>query len=423
MTPHFPRRDGVLHAEGIALGELASRFGTPCYIYSKAAFSEHFLAYEQALEGCPHLVCYALKANSNLAVIDLLARLGAGFDIVSLGELERVVAAGGDPAKVVFSGVAKRDDEMARALELGIKCFNVESLPELERLNACAARLGLRAPVSLRVNPDVDAGTHPYISTGLKDNKFGIAIGDAPAIYARAQALDHLEVVGVDCHIGSQLTELAPFMDALERLITLVERLAADGIRLRHLDLGGGLGVDYNGETPPSPAHYICALRERLARSALTRELELIFEPGRSIAANAGVLLTRVEFLKPAETKHFAIIDAGMNDLIRPALYQAWMRIERVDQRDDGVTRTRAAYDIVGPVCESGDFLGKQRELELAAGDLLAVGSAGAYAFTMASNYNTRARPAEVMVDDDQAFLVREREPLAQLWAGERRLP
>ncbi|ANF56765.1 diaminopimelate decarboxylase [Halotalea alkalilenta] len=423
MTPHFPRRDGVLHAEGIALGELASRFGTPCYVYSRAAFSEHFLAYEQALEGCPHLVCYALKANSNLAVIDLLARLGAGFDIVSLGELERVVAAGGDPAKVVFSGVAKRDDEMARALELGIKCFNVESLPELERLNACAARLGLRAPVSLRVNPDVDAGTHPYISTGLKDNKFGIAIGDAPAIYARAQALDHLEVVGVDCHIGSQLTELAPFMDALERLITLVERLAADGIRLRHLDLGGGLGVDYNGETPPSPAHYICALRERLARSALTRELELIFEPGRSIAANAGVLLTRVEFLKPAETKHFAIIDAGMNDLIRPALYQAWMRIERVDQRDDGVARTRAAYDIVGPVCESGDFLGKQRELELAAGDLLAVGSAGAYAFTMASNYNTRARPAEVMVDDDQAFLVREREPLAQLWAGERRLP
>ncbi|WP_027351358.1 diaminopimelate decarboxylase [Halotalea alkalilenta] len=423
MTPHFPRRDGVLHAEGVALGELASRFGTPCYVYSRAAFSEHFLAYEQALEGCPHLVCYALKANSNLAVIDLLARLGAGFDIVSLGELERVVAAGGDPAKVVFSGVAKRDDEMARALELGIKCFNVESLPELERLNACAARLGLRAPVSLRVNPDVDAGTHPYISTGLKDNKFGIAIGDAPAIYARAQALDHLEVVGVDCHIGSQLTELAPFMDALERLIALVERLAADGIRLRHLDLGGGLGVDYNGETPPSPAHYISALRERLARSALTRELELIFEPGRSIAANAGVLLTRVEFLKPAETKHFAIIDAGMNDLIRPALYQAWMRIERVDQRDDGVARTRAAYDVVGPVCESGDFLGKQRELELAAGDLLAVGSAGAYAFTMASNYNTRARPAEVMVDDDQAFLVREREPLAQLWAGERRLP
>ncbi|WP_106476535.1 diaminopimelate decarboxylase [Phytohalomonas tamaricis] len=420
MTTPFAIRSGVLHAEDVSLIDIAERFGTPCYVYSRAAFTEHYLAYARALEGCPHLVCYALKANSNLAVLNLLARLGAGFDIVSVGELERVLAAGGDPAKVVFSGVAKKADEMARALEIGIKCFNVESLPELERLDDIAGRLGKTARVSLRVNPDVDAGTHPYISTGLKDNKFGVPIAEALDVYARAHAMAHIEVVGIDCHIGSQLTEITPFLDALDRLLVLLDQLHAKGIEIKHIDLGGGLGVNYQGETPPDPGSYIDAVRDRLAQWDSARQLELIFEPGRSISANAGLLLTRVEYLKPGETKNFAIIDAGMNDLIRPSLYQAWQAIEPVDTRTARETDT---FDVVGPVCESGDFLGKERDLAIAAGDLLAVRSAGAYGFVMASNYNTRQRPAEVMVDGGHTHVVRKREPLEMLWADEALLP
>lgn len=412
---HFNYRDGQLYAEDVPLADIAERFGTPCYVYSRATFTRHFKAYSDALGEHPHLICYAVKANANIAVLDLLARLGAGFDIVSQGELERVLAAGGDPAKVVFSGVAKQAGEMARALEVGIKCFNVESLPELERLNQVASECGQVARVSLRVNPDVDARTHPYISTGLKANKFGIAVDDAFEVYQRAAALPNLEVVGLDCHIGSQLTELAPFLDALDRLLVLLDRLHEAGITIEHLDLGGGLGVPYQDEQPPAPYDYARALLERLDGRALT----LLFEPGRSIAANAGVLVTRVEYLKPGETQHFAIVDAGMNDLIRPALYQAWQRIVPVDTRQ---SRETALYDVVGPVCETGDFLGKERELAIAPGDLLAVRSAGAYGFVMASNYNSRPRPAEIMVDGDSAQVVRERETLADLWAGEHRL-
>ncbi|MCK0744604.1 diaminopimelate decarboxylase [Chromohalobacter nigrandesensis] len=412
---HFNYRDGQLYAEDVPLADIAKRFGTPCYVYSRATFTRHFKAYSEALGEHPHLICYAVKANANLAVLDLLARLGAGFDIVSQGELERVLAAGGDPAKVVFSGVAKQADEMARALEVGIKCFNVESLPELERLNQVAGDCGQVARVSLRVNPDVDARTHPYISTGLKANKFGIAVDDAFAVYQRAAELENLEVVGLDCHIGSQLTELAPFLDALDRLLVLLDRLHEAGITIEHLDLGGGLGVPYQDEQPPAPYDYARALLERLDG----RDLTLLFEPGRSIAANAGVLVTRVEYLKPGETQHFAIVDAGMNDLIRPALYEAWQRIVPVDTR---APRETALYDVVGPVCETGDFLGKARELAIAPGDLLAVRSAGAYGFVMASNYNSRPRPAEIMVDGDSAQVVRERETLADLWAGEHRL-
>jgi len=417
---HFDYRDGQLHGEDVPLATIAQRFGTPCYVYSRATLERHFRAYSEALAGHPHLICYAVKANSNLAVLDVLARLGAGFDIVSVGELERVLAAGGDPSRVVFSGVAKERHEMARALEVGIKCFNVESLPELERLDEVAGECGAVAPVSLRVNPDVDARTHPYISTGLKANKFGIPVDDAPAVYARAAELPNLRVVGLDCHIGSQLTELAPFLDALDRLLVLLERLEAQGITIEHLDLGGGLGVPYQGEQPPAPFDYARALLERLATWKEGRELTLLFEPGRSIAANAGVLLTRIEYLKPGETKHFAIVDAGMNDLIRPALYQAWQAILPVDTR---APRERATYDVVGPVCETGDFLGKDRELAVAPGDLLAVRSAGAYGFVMASNYNSRPRPPEVMVDGDRSHLVRRRETLEELWAGEARLP
>src|SRR5690554_6651375 len=321
---HFEYRDGVLHGENVSLEQVAAEIGTPCYVYSRATFERHFRAYTEALGSHPHLICYAVKANSNLAVLNLLARLGAGFDIVSVGELERVLAAGGDPAKVVFSGVAKQENEMARALEVGIKCFNVESLPELERLDTVAAGLGKVAPVSLRVNPDVDAKTHPYISTGLKANKFGIPVEDAVAVYERAATLEHVRIVGLDCHIGSQLTELSPFLDALDRLLLLLDRLKTRGIEVEHLDLGGGLGVRYRDEQPPSPFDYAAALLERLAQWEGGEQLTLLFEPGRSIAANAGVLLTRVEFLKPGETKNFAIVDAGMNDLIRPALYQAW---------------------------------------------------------------------------------------------------
>ncbi|WP_136254851.1 diaminopimelate decarboxylase [Onishia niordana] len=416
---HFDYRDGVMYAEDVPLASVAERFGTPCYVYSRATLERHFRAYDDALGSHPHLICYAVKANSNLAVLNVLARLGAGFDIVSRGELERVITAGGDPAKVVFSGVAKQEDEMARALELGIKCFNVESLPELERLNSVAERLGKVAPVSLRVNPDVDAGTHPYISTGLKDNKFGIPVDDALAAYERAAALPHLKIVGIDCHIGSQLTEIAPFLDALDRLLVLLERLEERGIQVEHMDLGGGLGVPYQGERPPAPFDYASALLERLASHG-GRALTLLFEPGRSIAANAGVMLTRVEFLKPGETKNFAIVDAAMNDLIRPALYQAWQAILPVDTRE---TRESATYDVVGPVCETGDFLGKDRDLAIAAGDLLAVRSAGAYGFVMASSYNSRPRPAEVMADGETMHLVRRREHIEELWTGETCLP
>ncbi|TDB03257.1 diaminopimelate decarboxylase [Halomonas marinisediminis] len=417
---HFNYRDGVLYGEEVPLSTIAEAFGTPCYVYSKATLTRHFRAYTEALGSHPHLICYAVKANSNLAVLGLLARLGAGFDIVSVGELERVLAAGGDPAKVVFSGVAKQEGEMARALEVGIKCFNVESRPELERLDAVAGRLGKVAPVSLRVNPDVDAGTHPYISTGLKDNKFGIPVDEALEVYELAARLPNVRVTGLDCHIGSQLTELAPFLDALDRLLLLLETLRQRGIEVEHLDLGGGLGVPYRDEQPPAPFDYATALLERLSGWEGSEGLTLLFEPGRSIAANAGVLLTRVEFLKPGETKNFAIVDAAMNDLIRPALYQAWQAILPVDTRHP---RPSDTYDVVGPVCETGDFLGKERTLAIAPGDLLAVRSAGAYGFVMASNYNSRPRPAEVMVDGDRSHLVRRRERLDELWSGEALLP
>ncbi|QFU10870.1 Diaminopimelate decarboxylase [Stutzerimonas frequens] len=411
----FSYRDGQLFAEGVALPALAQRFGTPTYVYSRAHIEAQYRAYADALDGMPHLVCFAVKANSNLGVLNVLARLGAGFDIVSRGELERVLAAGGQPGRIVFSGVGKTRDDMRRALEVGVHCFNVESTDELERLQQVAAELGMKAPVSLRVNPDVDAGTHPYISTGLKENKFGIDIDNAEAVYARAAELPNLDVVGVDCHIGSQLTSLPPFLDALDRLLALVDRLATRGIQIRHLDLGGGLGVRYRDEQPPLAGDYIQAVRQRIEG----RGLALLFEPGRSIVANAGVLLTRVEYLKHTAHKDFAIVDAAMNDLIRPALYQAWMNVVAV-QPHEGDTRR---YDIVGPICETGDFLAKDRELALVEGDLLAVCSAGAYGFVMSSNYNTRGRAAEVLVDGDQAFEVRRRESVQELYAGESLLP
>lgn len=411
----FTSRDGQLFAEGVALSAIAERFGTPTYVYSRAHIEAQYRAYADALQGIEHLVCFAVKANSNLGVLNVLARLGAGFDIVSRGELERVLAAGGKPEKIVFSGVGKSRDDMRRALEVGVHCFNVESTDELERLQLVAAELGVKAPVSLRVNPDVDAGTHPYISTGLKENKFGIAISDAEAVYARAAALPNLQVLGVDCHIGSQLTTLPPFLDALDRLLALIDRLAARDIHIRHLDLGGGLGVQYRDEQPPLAGDYIAAVRERIAGRALA----LVFEPGRSIVANAGVLLTRVEYLKHTEHKDFAIVDAAMNDLIRPALYQAWMDVVAVQPRD-AVARP---YDIVGPICETGDFLAKGRELALEEGDLLAIRSAGAYGFVMSSNYNTRGRAAEVLVDGAQSFEVRRRESVQELFAGESLLP
>lgn len=411
----FNYRDGELFAEGVALSAIAERFGTPTYVYSRAHIEAQYLAYADALEGTPHLICFAVKANSNLGVLNVLARLGAGFDIVSRGELERVLAAGGQADKIVFSGVGKTRDDMRRALEVGVHCFNVESTDELERLQVVAAELGVRAPISLRVNPDVDAGTHPYISTGLKENKFGIAIADAEDVYIRAAQLPNLEVVGVDCHIGSQLTTLPPFIDALDRLLGLIDRLSDCGIYLRHIDLGGGLGVRYRDEEPPLAADYIKAVRERIDG----RDLALVFEPGRFIVANAGVLLTQVEYLKHTEHKDFAIVDAAMNDLIRPALYQAWMDVTAVRPRDSAAR----AYDIVGPICETGDFLAKDRQLALEEGDLLAVHSAGAYGFVMSSNYNTRGRCAEVLVDADQAFEVRRRETVAELFAGESLLP
>lgn len=412
----FNYRDGELFAENVALSALAQRFGTPTYVYSRAHIEGQYRAYADALVGVPHLVCYAVKANSNLAVLNVLARLGAGFDIVSGGELERVLAAGGKADKIVFSGVGKTREDMRRALEVGVHCFNIESTDELERLQVVAAELGKRAPISLRVNPDVDAGTHPYISTGLKENKFGIAIADAEDVYLRASQLPNLDVIGVDCHIGSQLTSLPPFLDALDRLLGLIDRLGDCGIHLHHIDLGGGVGVRYRDEEPPLVGDYIKAVRERIAG----RNLALVFEPGRYIVANAGVLLTQVEYLKHTQFKDFAIVDAAMNDMIRPALYQAWMNVTAVSTRTDVEPR---AYDVVGPICETGDFLAKDRQLAIAEGDLLALHSAGAYGFVMSSNYNTRGRCAEVLVDGDQAFEVRRRETVAELYAGESLLP
>ena len=412
----FEYRNGELHAEGVALSSIAEQYDTPCFVYSRAAIEQAYDAWDSALEGVPHLVWFAVKANSNLGVLNLLARRGAGFDIVSGGELERVLAAGGEPSRIVFSGLGKTAAEMRRALEVGIHCFNVESAAELERLQEVAAELNIKAPISLRVNPDVDAKTHPYISTGLKENKFGIDIAQAPAVYRRAAELSHIDICGVDCHIGSQLTDDTPFIDALQRLLQLIDGLAAEGITIRHLDLGGGLGVTYRDETPPSPGTYLAKVREALAG----RNLTLVFEPGRSIVANAGVLLTRVNLLKPTEHKNFAIIDGAMNDLIRPALYSAWMGIDAVKPRSDVAAQ---AWDLVGPVCETGDFLGKDRELALAEGDLLAVRSAGAYGFVMSSNYNTRPRAAEVLVDGEATHLVRRRETVSELLAGESLLP
>jgi diaminopimelate decarboxylase len=413
---YFSYHNGRMQAEDVDLGDIAERFGTPCYVYSRATLERHWQVFDKALGTHPHLICYAVKANSSLAVLQVLARLGSGFDIVSEGELERVLRAGGDPARIVFSGVGKRAAEMQRALEAGIRCFNVESESELVRLEAVAAGTGHIAPVSIRVNPDVDAQTHPYISTGLRDNKFGIDVDQALRVYQRATDLPHLQVTGIDCHIGSQLTDTAPFVDALERVLQLVDRLQSDGIELAHIDLGGGLGIPYRSDDrPPLPDAYARALLARMAG----RPQELLLEPGRAIAGNAGILLTRVEYLKHTAHKNFAIIDAAMNDLQRPALYNAWHDIVPVQPREG----TPTVYDVVGPVCETGDFLGKERELQLAEGDLLAVRSAGAYGFTMSSNYNSRPRAAEVMVDGDRVFVIRERETLADLFRHEQLLP
>ncbi len=411
----FTYQNGTLCAEDVDMAQLANDFGTPLYVYSREAFSRHYQQYADALGTHPGMVCYAVKANSNIAVLNVLAQLGSGFDIVSEGELERVLLAGGDPSRIVFSGVGKTPAEMRRALDVGVHCFNVESEAELEILAAVAAQAGQVAPISLRVNPDVDANTHPYISTGLKENKFGIDIAEAPRVYQRAASLASLKVIGVDCHIGSQLTTLAPFVDALDRVLELVDALAEDGIHVEHLDLGGGLGVTYHEETPPAVAEYMAAIKARLGE----RSLSLVFEPGRSIAANAGVLLTKVEYLKPTPHKNFAIIDAAMNDNIRPSLYQAWQEIRAVKPRSEA-TKT---WDLVGPVCETGDFLGKDRDLALQEGDVLAVMSSGAYGFTMSSNYNSRPRAAEIMVDGDQIHVVRARESLASLTQGETLLP
>ena len=420
MNP-FAYQDRQLYAENVRLADVADKVGTPCYVYSRAAIEERFRAFDSALAGRDHLVCYAVKANSNLAVLDLLARLGSGFDIVSGGELERVLAAGGDPAKVVFSGVGKTPEEMRRALAAGIHCFNVESEAELEILNDVAGQLGRPAPVALRVNPDVDPATHPYIATGLKQSKFGIDIARAEAAYRRAQSLPNLRIVCIACHIGSQLTDMAPLLEALDRVIGLAGTLLDSGVALQHLDLGGGLGIRYNEEQPPEPGDYVRAILDRLqAKGARYQKLRLVFEPGRAIVGNAGLLLTRVLFLKLGEERNFAVVDAAMNDLLRPALYDAWHDITpvAVDQ-----PRTLRTYDVVGPVCESGDFLGRDRALGIEAGDLLAVVSAGAYGSVMSSNYNTRPRIPEVMVDGNRFHVVRRRETVAELMAPESLLP
>ena len=412
---HFRSVDGVLRAEGVDLRRVAEAHGTPCYVYSRATIERHWRAYDEALTGTDHLLCYAVKANSSLAVLDLLARLGSGFDIVSGGELERVLAVGADPARVVFSGVGKTAAEMRRALEAGIGCFNVESAQELARLGGAAAEAGRTAPVSIRVNPDVDPQTHPYIATGLNESKFGVPMEEALDLYRRAAAMERVKVVGVDCHIGSQLVSTTPFVDAVKRVLALVDRLAEAGIPVAHLDVGGGLGITYRDERPPAPAELVAALRPLLAG----RGLRLLLEPGRSIVGNAGVLLTRVEYLKSHGAHHFAVVDAAMNDLARPSLYGAWQAIEPVVARSG----TGRLCDVVGPVCETGDFLGKARDLAVEPGDLLAVRGAGAYGFVMGSNYNSRPRPPEVMVDGERIHLVRPRERIADLFATETTLP
>ena len=410
MNP-FQLKNGELYAEDVPLSQIATEHGTPCYVYSRAALREAFRAFDAGFAGQDHLVCYAVKANPNLAILNQFARLGAGFDIVSGGELARVIAAGGDPGKVVFSGVGKTAEEMRAALTAGIYCFNVESEAELERLDAVAGEMGKRAPVSLRVNPDVDAKTHPYISTGLKNNKFGVAYDSALALYERAHAMSNLEVHGIDCHIGSQLTELSPFLDAMDRVLALVDQLQATGIAIRHLDIGGGIGIRYADETPPEFAAYALAVREKLGH----RQLKLVMEPGRALVGNAGLLLTRVEYLKHGETKNFAVVDAAMNDLMRPALYDAWHDIAPVRAGAEPAH----SYEIVGPICETGDFLGHDRPLGIKQGDLLAIFSAGAYGMSMSSNYNTRPRVAEIMVDGSAVHVVRQRELVEQLYALE----
>lgn len=419
--PAFHRIDGTLYVEGVAAPDLAAQFGTPLYVYSRAALTAAWRAYADACAGRRASVHVAVKANSNLAVLNLFARLGAGFDIVSGGELARVLAAGGKAENVVFSGVGKTAADMRAALEAGVKCFNVESIPELDRLNAVAGMLGKKAPVSLRVNPDVDPKTHPYISTGLKANKFGVAFDDARATYRAAAAMPHLDVVGIDCHIGSQITEIAPYLDAIDKLLELVDQIEADGVKIRHIDVGGGLGIRYDDETPPEIGAFVRTVLDRIeahgAKDGKARDV--YFEPGRSLVGNAGVLLTRVEFLKPGAEKNFAIVDAAMNDLARPAMYDAYHAIEPVAER----TTPAQTYDVVGPVCESGDWLGRARTLAIEPGDLLAIRSAGAYGFVMSSNYNTRPRAAEVMVDGTRVHVARERETVAQLLAGEQILP
>jgi len=409
---YFNYKNDQLCAEDVALKSIAEEYGTPCYIYSRATLERHWHAFNDAFGDHPHLICYSVKANSNIAILNLLARLGSGFDIVSVGELERVLVAGGDPKKIVFSGVGKREDEMQRALDVGIRCFNIESTSELGRLNKVASTMDKIANISIRVNPDVDAKTHPYISTGLKENKFGIDINVVEGVYLQAATMKNIKITGIDCHIGSQLTEVTPFMDALERLIDLAEKLKENNINIKHIDLGGGLGVRYKDENPPLPAEYI----KQLFTNEKLKAYEIVIEPGRAIAANTAVLLTKIEYIKESDEKNFAIVDAAMNDLIRPALYQSWQEIIPVDKSKATDLKT---YDIVGPICESSDFLGKDRELNVQQGDLLVIRSAGAYSFTMASNYNTRPRAAEVLVDGNKSAIIRKREKLENLFSDE----
>ena len=413
---YFNYRDNELFAEDIAIQDIIKKYGSPCYIYSRATLERHWHAFDKAFQDHSHLICYAVKANSNIGLLNLLARLGSGFDIVSIGELERVIAAGGDPKKVVFSGIGKREDEILAALKIGIRCFNIEVQDELDRINHLAKLLDVIAPVSFRVNPNVDAKTHPYISTGLKENKFGIDIDQALTEYHRAATMPNINIIGIDCHIGSQLTETGPFLDALDKLLELVSALKADNINLHHLDLGGGLGIRYNTETPPKPADYIELILERLGAT----DFEILLEPGRAIVGNAGILVTQIEYLKPTPHKNFAIVDAAMNDLMRPSLYSAWQEIIPIVKNSNAPEKL---WDIVGPVCETGDFLGKERMLKLAQGDLLAIRSSGAYGFSMSSNYNSRPRAPELMVDGNQVHLIRDRESLVDLWSSEHLLP
>lgn len=414
---HFEYKNQQLFAEDIAVSDIVKEYGTPAYIYSRATLERHWHAFDNAFGDHPHLICFAVKSNSNIALLNIMARLGSGFDIVSQGELERVLAAGGDASKVVFSGVAKSHTEIARALEVGIRCFNVESISELHRINEVAGQLGKIAPISLRVNPDVDAHTHPYISTGLKENKFGVSVQQAREVYRLASRLPNVKITGMDCHIGSQLTELQPFLDATDRLIILMEQLKEDGIHLHHLDLGGGLGVPYHGEEPPHPTEYAKALLEKLKDY---QDIEIILEPGRAITANAGILVTKVEYLKTNEDRRFAIVDTGMNDMIRPALYEAYMELTEVDR---SLPREKAVYDVVGPICETSDFLGKERELAIAEGDLVAMRSAGAYGATMSSTYNSRPQAVEIMVDGANCYLIKARASFEDLWRLEKCLP